>query len=94
MTAYTFETVVNRTRGNLSTGAEREYPVKAGYTIDDDGKVTLTRWTIIGDTWPLTSGELERLDEEAEAHAADIIADIKADRELAAAVSPVRSLAA
>jgi hypothetical protein len=65
---HTFETHVERN--------EREWPVTAGYQIDADGKVTLTQWAIDDGTWPLTSRELEQLDEEALADAAEHLAEL------------------
>jgi hypothetical protein len=68
-TTFTFETTVERGRN------EREYTVEAGYQIDADGKVTLTRWAIDDSTYPLTSRELEQLDAEAIEDAAQYLAD-------------------
>jgi hypothetical protein len=66
---HTFSTTVLRGK------SEREYPVEAGYQIIA-GKAVLTRWCILGDTYDLTASELERLDEEAQDDANEVLSEM------------------
>lgn len=81
---YSFESYVVRTRGNMSNGAEQEYPVEVSYRIVGGLAVICnTRCDV-----ELTSWDLERLDEQADAHCADVLADMECE------IAPIQGLAA
>lgn len=92
MTTYSFETHVYRGR------TEREWPVDVEYRLDGRN-VILTRWAISDAAYPLTGREIDDLQAQAEEHAAEVLAELEADLELAASrggmmVAPMGSLAA
>lgn len=81
---YSFESYVVRTRGNMSNGAEREYPVEVSYRIIGGLAVICnTRCDV-----EMTSWDLERLDEQADERAAEVLADMECE------IAPIQGLAA
>lgn len=68
MTTYSFETHILRGR------TEREWPVEVSYRFVD-GEVELTRWAVDAATYPVTPAELDQLEQEAQDHAAEVLAE-------------------